>query len=149
MKTPKILPPVYLLLYLLIALALHRWMPIVWVVPQSLRLFGVVPLVAGFLLLSWGATLFKTKGTAIKPFEPSTTLVTQGPYRFTRNPMYLGAITFLTGIAIMLGSLAAFVAPVAMFVTLQRIFIPAEEAMMEQTFGQAYRDFKQRVRRWI
>ena len=148
--TPKkILPPVYFLFYLFLAWALHRTVPIVWVIPEPWRLWGLAPVVAGITLVLSCVGLFKARGTAIKPYEASATLVVEGPYRFTRNPMYVGIVTFLTGIAVMLGSLAAFLAPVAMFATLACVFVPMEEKMMEETFGQQYRDFKARVRRWI
>jgi len=149
MKSRKVLPPVYFLIYLIAAVGLHWAFPIARIVPEALRLWGVAPLAAGFAVMSWAAMLFKAKGTAIKPFEQSTTLVLGGPYRFTRNPMYLGLVLMLVGVALLLGSLAAFLSPIAMFVTLRGLFIPGEEHMLEQTFGQPYRDYIQRVRRWI
>lgn len=104
---------------------------------------------AGLAVVLWSARLFAAKKTAIKPFEVSSALVIEGPFRFSRNPMYLGMITLLSGVAVLLGSLSAWLTPLAMFITLQKIFIPAEEAMMETAFGKEYREYKRRVRRWL
>ncbi|MEE8233425.1 MAG: isoprenylcysteine carboxylmethyltransferase family protein, partial [Gammaproteobacteria bacterium] len=95
------------------------------------------------------ALYFKKSGTAIRPFETSTVLVKGGPYRFTRNPMYLGMVLILIGMAIYLGSLTPwFVIPV-FFLIIQEWFIKYEEPFLENTFGKEYQDYKTKVRRWI
>lgn len=63
--------------------------------------------------------------------------------------MYLGLVMMLVGTAVLLGSLAAWLAPLAMLVTLQRVFIPHEERLLEQRFGEAYRAYTHSVRRWL
>ena len=103
----------------------------------------------GFALIASSALYFKKSATAIRPFEPSTTLVKGGPYRFTRNPMYLGMVLILIGTAIYLGSLTPwFVIPV-FFLIIQEWFIKHEEPFLENIFGKEYQDFKTKVRRWI
>ena len=97
----------------------------------------------------WADGLFKKVSTEVKSFDKPTILVTEGPFRISRHPMYLGFVALLLGVAIMLGSLAAFIAPIAMFITLATIFIPFEESMCEETFGQEYLDYKTRVRCWL
>ena len=70
-------------------------------------------------------------------------------YRLTRNPMYLGMLTVLTGVAVLTGSLAPFLGPVLFVPVLNSRVIRHEEAMLEAQFGDEYRQFKQSVRRWI
>ena len=83
------------------------------------------------------------------PFDEATTLVTGGSYRFTRNPMYLGMVLILLGAALGRGSLGAFL-PIPAFVwVIRRQFVLPEERFLEEAFGDAYRAYKQRVRRWI
>ena len=97
----------------------------------------------------WADNLFKKVGTEVNSFDKPTILVTEGLFRISRHPMYLGFVVLLIGVAIMLGSLTGFLAPVAMFITLATIFIPFEEKGCEETFGQAYLDYKRRVRCWL
>lgn len=70
-------------------------------------------------------------------------------YRITRNPMYLGMVTALTGVALIFGSLSPFSAPVLFVPVLNARVIRHEEHMLEERFGDDYRDFKQSVRRWL
>ena len=103
----------------------------------------------GFGMMFWAWKLFHIQGTAVHPFEESSHFIQGGPYRLTRNPMYLGMTLILLGIALVAGTPPAFVAPAGFFVTIHLLFIPYEEEKMEKKFGAAYCDFKRRVRRWI
>jgi len=104
---------------------------------------------AGALLSLWAALLFRQAGTTIKPFRQSSALVSRGPYNVTRNPMYLGMVIALIGVAIRLGSLTPFVVvPVFAFV-IQTSFIQSEERLLEETFGPEYARYRARVRRWL
>ena len=85
----------------------------------------------------------------IKPFKRSSVLVTTGPYRYSRNPMYLGLVLILIGIAILQGSISpVLVIPVFIWLITNNI-IKKEEKMLEETFGDAYLEYKKQVRRWI
>ncbi len=97
----------------------------------------------------WADGLFKRKNTTVKPFEKSSALILEGPFRFSRHPMYLGMVIALLGVAIILGSLITFLVPIAFFVSMQIVFIRHEEKALEQTFGQEYLDYKNRVRSWL
>ncbi len=143
------LPPVYFLAALLVAIGLHRWLPIVTILPAPWNQFGVLPLVLGLGAVLVSATAFHKAGTAIKPFEDSSVLVTHGFYRYTRNPMYLGMLLTLGGIAMLLGSLSPFFTLPPLAYILTRRFIVREEAMLEARFGDEYRRFRERVRRWL
>ena len=145
----RIVPPGWLLLALLAALALHRLLPFSRVIPASLHWLGVAPLAAGVALAVGGVGTFRRAGTPVIPFERSTALVTGGIYRFTRNPMYLGLTLCLTGAAWLLGTAGAF-APLPVFVwIIHSGYIRAEERFLEEIFGAEYARYKVRVRRWL
>jgi protein-S-isoprenylcysteine O-methyltransferase Ste14 len=145
----RIVPPVYFFAALIAEAALHRYAPIAAIVPAPIDLAGAALVAAGLTLTLWAAGLFRIARTPVRPFEPSTALVTSGVYRVTRNPMYLGMIVVLLGVALLLGSLAAF-APVPLFFwQIQRKFIVPEEAFLEGIFGEQYLAYQRRVRRWV
>ena len=75
--------------------------------------------------------------------------MTSGVFQFTRNPMYLGMTLILFGVSVCVGSMTAFVSPVAFFFISERRFIPPEEVVMENLFGENYLEYKRRVRRWV
>lgn len=145
----KMLPPVWFVLSLIAMAALHWMAPVARIIPAPWNWLGLVPLLGGVALTISGAGLFKRAGTGIKPFSEVTTLVTAGPYRFTRNPMYLGLVAALIGVATLLGTLTPWlvVPPFAWWIN--RRFIAQEEVMLEARFGAEYVRFKERVRRWI
>ena len=145
----RILPPAWFLPAALLTIGLHYVMPIMRVVPAPWSYSGALLVVLGLVISATGAGAFKRVGTPVVPFEPSTTLVTDGLYQFTRNPMYLGLVLALLGAAILLGSLGAFV-PVPVFAwILHTQFIKGEERFLEEIFGERYLAYKQRVRRWL
>ena len=105
---------------------------------------------AGIALAAWGRFLFASENTEIMPTSVSNKkLVTRGPFRFTRNPMYLGLVLLSVGIAFAFGALAYFLVPVGLFVICNNGFIPFEEAKMQRQFGEEYGAYLHRVRRWI
>jgi protein-S-isoprenylcysteine O-methyltransferase Ste14 len=148
-QSRRILPPVYLLLAIILMVALDRIAPVARWVPGWLRWLGLVPLVGGAALAIHAAGLFTKAGTTVRPFEPSTALVTSGAYRFTRNPIYLAMIIFLIGIGLLLSSLTPFLVIPAFALLIDRRFIRVEEAMLRDAFGPAYAEFTSRVRRWL
>jgi len=76
-------------------------------------------------------------------------MITSGPYKFTRNPMYLGMSLLFFGLAIFLGSLVAFSFPLLFIILMDATFIPQEEKNLERRFGKKYIEYKNKVRRWI
>jgi len=106
--------------------------------------------VAGFCLALWGRLTFARVSAEIRPASPkNSTLVTNGPFRFTRNPMYLGILIFMTGLSLLIGTIAVFIADLVYLLWANFISIPYEEDKMERQFGDEYRSYKKRVRRWL
>ena len=86
----------------------------------------------------------------MQPTSPANQkLVTTGPYRFTRNPMYLGLTIATFGIAVWVGAWPMFIVPAAVFLTAGLVHIPFEEAKMRRQFGTNYDDYTRKVRRWV
>ncbi len=148
MISKKILPPTYLLISILIMLALHFLLPVRKVIPSPYRYLGILPLITGILLNIWSDQIFKKVRTTVKPFEQSSRLVIEGPYRFSRHPMYLGMILILAGLAVLLGTITP-AAVIPEFIWMSKRFIDIEEKAMEETFGDEYLAYSKRVRRWI
>lgn len=105
--------------------------------------------VIGFLLMFEGWRLFKRAHVAICPTAPTKRLVTDGLYRVTRNPMYLGLVLMLAGAAIGVGTVPFYAATIVYFLIVDRVFCRYEEAKLAARFGSHYTDYAQRVRRWL
>jgi protein-S-isoprenylcysteine O-methyltransferase Ste14 len=144
-----IIPPI-LFLMCLILMALLRWLwPIKMLFPMPWSLLGIVPIILGLISGFLGAFKFRSAGTNIRPFRDADKLVTTGPYRFTRNPMYLGLVLVLTGAWILMGALSPVIGVVIFVVTADRWYIRFEEKMLQQKFGAAFGEYRSKVRRWI
>ena len=145
----KIIPPFYFFASMVLMVGLHHHQPIVQIISEPVSYTGVILIITGFVMISWGANAFRKAETPVKPFEQSTTLVLHGLYRYTRNPMYLGFIIILCGSGILLGSLFPFLVIPVFFLIIQEGFIKHEELFLGNIFGDEYREYKSRVRRWL
>jgi len=141
-------PPHYFFFCLVLSVALYSIFPSVNFIRYPWSLAGLLLMVKGlaFVLISWA--LFKKYKTP-EGFQKSTNLVTKGLYRYSRNPMYLGGIIFLTGMSIILGNVISFVSPVLFFLVVNFMFIPYEEEKAEREFDLEYLEYKKRTRRWF
>jgi protein-S-isoprenylcysteine O-methyltransferase Ste14 len=149
MERQPITPPTCLFVAVLLMVALHLACPLAGVVAPPWTLAGVAPVLVGLAVNVWASAIFGKTRTTIKPSEQSTHLVVDGPFRFSRHPMYAGMVLVLAGVAVMLGTVAPF-AVIPAFVWLMQVrFVRPEERSMEETFGQAYTEYKKRVRQWI
>ena len=149
MKTSKFLPPAYFKICLLLAIGLHFIFPIRHLIHSPFRYTGIVLIGIGIWLNIWSDLLFKSSKTTVKPFENSTALVTEGPFRLSRHPMYLGMTAILLGLAVILGSLITFLVPVAFVIAMEVMFIQYEEKHMNAVFGEEYVLYRNKVRRWL
>ena len=104
----------------------------------------------GFMALAiWAIMTFSRAGTRVETVKPTTAIVANGPYRWTRNPIYLGMMLGLVGLAIAFDTLWLLVALIAFYLVIRYGVVAREEVYLERTFGSMYLDYKSRVRRWI
>jgi len=142
------IPPNYFYLSLIIDLLFYYLLPQFNLINYSYRWMGLPLLVFGSLLVLYSYWQFSKARTSEK-IEKSYSLVIKGLYRYSRNPMYLGAVIFLIGLSIFLGNLISFFIPVVFFLVINYMFIPYEEEKGEKEFGKKYLDYKKRVNRWL
>jgi protein-S-isoprenylcysteine O-methyltransferase Ste14 len=110
---------------------------------------GAALLAAGLGWMLWAAWMFRQAATTIRPTAVPSILVDEGPYRYGRNPMYLGMTVALLGVGLALGAPFMAVAAVAFAVIVHRVHIPFEEAQLRRAFGGWYSDYAATVRRWL
>ena len=143
-------PPVVALIVALLMWNASAWWPVLdlpaWRIPLVLLLVA-----AGAALDLSGLWAFHRAKTTVNPMKPDKTssLVSSGVYRLTRNPMYLGLAFFLSAGAVMLWSPLALLGPPAFVAYINRFQIKPEERVMRERFGEAYTDYCARVRRWF
>jgi protein-S-isoprenylcysteine O-methyltransferase Ste14 len=111
---------------------------------------GIVLIVAGFALSAWGRLTFRSNQAEIFPWSEShSALVTNGPFRFTRNPMYAGFVVLSVGAALVVGTWLMWLVPIIVFALDHFVIIPFEERSMQRTYGDEFSAYSARVRRWI
>lgn len=144
-------PPLIYLLLLVLGIWTGRKLnlPGIGLDESAVTVIGALLAVIGIIVNFAGAGLFHKLRTAIIPFKPATKLVTSGIYGWTRNPMYLGMALIYAGIAILFDSILALALLPLVLAIIQTKVIAREEVYLERRFGDAYRDYKRRVRRWI
>jgi protein-S-isoprenylcysteine O-methyltransferase Ste14 len=140
-------PPAIVGALLLLAWLLHRALPMPLTGP--LPLAGPVVMAIGAALAAWALALMLRASTDPRPDRPDRVLIESGPFRFSRNPIYLGILTFTAGLALGWGSLWGWLAVVLAFLALDRLVVPREERYLRQRFGAAYEAYAARVRRWV
>ena len=144
----KFYPPHYLL-------ALSLCMLVTWFFgetsPQTVPfiLIGLSLIGFGFLLAFNSISRFIKAKTGVVPFSKSTALITEGFYKYTRNPMYVGMNSFLLGLLIILNNPINFIFLVIFFFIVRNLFVIKEEVQMLETFGEEYLAYKNKVRRWL
>ena len=143
-------PWVFVLGYLVGVAIEMAWPPRVLAVQAPrLNLAGAVVFAVGAGIAAWGWLTFHKAGTTTIPGKVSTRLVTWGPYRFTRNPMYVGLTIAYLGEAGILQQLWPVVFLPLVLAYVDRVVIPVEEANLQRVFGDAYDEYRRRVRRWV
>jgi protein-S-isoprenylcysteine O-methyltransferase Ste14 len=145
----KLLPPALVGIIIIVMCATGIVLPGPVIVPQPYNWLGLVLVVGGVATGFIGARQFDKVGTNIKTFNDPTILVTDGLFRWSRNPMYLGFTLFLLGLAILLGTLVPFLGPTAFAVIADRWYIQFEEQALRRTFGERYEVYARTTRRWI
>lgn len=146
------LPPVAVVLLLMLAMRLVVPVsPDIIGRPEQMRVLGHIVLFSGLLLAVAGAASFWRHRTTADPMRPQRTsaLVDSGVFRWTRNPMYLGFVLVLLGVALRFDAWLALAGPVLLAAWLQRFQIRPEERILRDRFGAAFDDYCRRVPRWF
>jgi protein-S-isoprenylcysteine O-methyltransferase Ste14 len=140
-------PPLVFLAALVIGCFLNWLHPLQ--LPLPLHIAGGILILAGVTFGLWGIHAFHRAGTAVRPDLPVTALVTDGPFQYTRNPLYMGLTTIYVGIALSSGVLWFLVTLLPVLGIVHWKIVRREEQFLEAKFGEVYRDYKTRVRRWV
>jgi protein-S-isoprenylcysteine O-methyltransferase Ste14 len=145
----RVPPPLFYVAGFLVGLALEAAVPIDRP-PLAVTLGGALLGGAGWLVLDGAAMLsFRRARTSMIPMKPSSALVAGGPYRFTRNPMYVGMAFLYAGLAFAVGLVWPLIALPAVIAAVDRLVIAREEAYLARRFGRPYREYMASVRRWV
>lgn len=142
------IPPVFLLLSIGIIPICYFFVEDCNIINFPLNLLGILFIIIAISITGKTRDLFKKHKTTLN-IEKSSSMITEGPFARTRNPMYIGMILLLTGLACLSGNVLALLSPLAFFVCISIFFIPKEEKLMLEVFGKDYLEYKQKVRRWI
>ncbi|RFU13164.1 isoprenylcysteine carboxylmethyltransferase family protein [Rhodobacteraceae bacterium W635] len=143
------LPPVWFAGFCAAAWLLARELPLVRAFGPLFWGLGILLGLAGLAAIGWSAWWFWHKRTSIEPHHDPSALIVEGPYRFSRNPIYLGLLAMLTGYVLWLGVLSPVLLPWLFAVVLERRFIQPEEERLIDAFGLEARRYLQKTRRWL
>ena len=145
----RIFPPGIVAASALVGVGLQYLWSLGLVAQPAGRWIGGALILAWLVLAGFAVGIFWRAGTTAHPTGEVKAFVIAGPYRFTRNPMYLGLLLLQGGFAFVLGNAWVLLLTVPSFVVLDRIVIPGEERHLEAKYGAAYNDFRRHVRRWL
>ena len=149
MKKRNIYPPTYFNVIIIIMIILHFVIPIAYFIIDYWKLIGIIPAFIGVYLNLAADNEIKKNNTTVKPGEESEILITNGVFRISRNPMYLGMALIHLGIGIFLGSLTPFLIIPIFIVLVDKNFVEVEELLPEEKFGTYWIDYKNITRKWI
>jgi len=145
----RLIPPIVYFGPFTLMWALHWWRP--WTIPggAALGVTGLALILVGIALSFWSAATFRHAHTTIIPWEQVSAMVTTGPFRFSRNPIYLAdAIAFL-GASLLIHSWWPLLVLPGVLLVIRRMVVDREELYLTERFGEAYREYRLRVRRWL
>jgi protein-S-isoprenylcysteine O-methyltransferase Ste14 len=146
--TPGVIAPPPLIA--LGAIALGLGIEEIWPIDGPRHLAGgIAVFLLGFALAGWAMASFRRAGTNIQTRQPATTVVAAGPYRFTRNPIYIGMVVGILGVGLAAGSTWTMLMALPFLVVIDRGVIAREERYLAAKFGEQYDAYRGRVRRWI
>ena len=147
--TPKIPPPILLLIFVSIAMLFGIFLPIPIPVPAWVPWLGGALTIAGLAFAFWAVQTMRRAKTTLEPFMMPSALVVDGPFRISRNPIYVAYVCAGIGIPLVLGHYWGVILSFFVIDLYNRLVIDPEEALLDKKFGQAYRDYKAKVRRWL
>lgn len=144
-------PPLIFAAFLAAGIAIDRFVTrwTTFVPPVTRHVLASLLCLAGLVLVAWALGLFRKSGTRAEPWQPSSVLVVEGVYRFTRNPMYLGMAAIYAGVALLFDSAAALLLGIPLLLIIRYAVIAREERYLLARFGDDYRRYMDEVRRWL
>jgi len=145
----RIPPPLIFASGLIAGLLLEKLLPVVLLPPALVWVAAPIFLLLGVVLTAWSTFSFHRHRTTPIPIRPASALVVSGPYRFTRNPMYVGMACFYLAFALWFNIFWALIALCAVIAIVHVYVIGREERYLERKFGESYREYRARVRRWL
>lgn len=143
------LPPIWLLLALGVGWFLATYLPLVQAFGPAFRVAGLVLSLAGIAAIFWSAWWFWRKKTTIEPHHTPGRLIVEGPYVYSRNPIYLGMAMILTGAVLWWGALSAVPLPLAFVAIIHTRFVLPEEAALRAAFGTEAEQYIAATRAWF
>ncbi len=147
MNLIKLNPPNYLYIAFLLMLALYLFFPGARVITYPYHLTGMLFIVLGSLLNVAADRAFKENNTMVKPLLDASFLITGGVFRLSRNPMYLGYVLILLGIAFIMGTASPFIIVLLFALLMDRVFIKHEERRLEAIFAETWFQYRSKIRR--
>jgi protein-S-isoprenylcysteine O-methyltransferase Ste14 len=145
-----VLPPVLVGGMLLIGVLIHYALWTVTLLPTVFaRVLGVAVFISAGVLAHLAHLAMKRVGTNVLPTQPTLALATDGPYRFSRNPLYIAAIGVYLGVTLWVNGLAPLLLMLPMMCLLHWGIVLREERYLKSKFGNAYQSYQQTVRRWL
>lgn len=144
----KISPPI-LYKWFIVLMLVSAFLPVPKQIQFPFNLIGIILFVAGAYIAIDTKRMFKKTSTPVSYLADPVKLHTKGIFRFTRNPMYLGITIGLAGIAILTGNIYNFAFSILYLVLMDVLFVRQEEEKLENEFGESYRQYKKRTRRWL
>ena len=145
----RVHPPIIYAISILSGVGLNNLWPLPMPFGLHDRLYGSIIIALSVGIAAWALLHFHRNDTDVRPDKPDRTLITSGPYRFTRNPLYIVLTLVQITVAIWLDNLWILLLVVVSVIVITRYAISREERYLEQLFGQEYLKYKQRVRRWF
>ena len=145
----RIPPPLIFVGGLIVGLSISAWFPTSYIGSFAAHTVGGTLVVLGVLLAASAIRIFVKSGTNLRPDRPSSALATGGPYRFTRNPMYLSLTVVYVGVAVFMQSLWSLLLLPFLLSFIQNKIIRREEDYLDRRFGDYYARYRSRVRRWL
>jgi protein-S-isoprenylcysteine O-methyltransferase Ste14 len=144
-----IFPPLLLGLTLLSIIVLNWLLPLPIPLKSVAVALGIVLAILGMGSTAWGRTTLLQAGTNVNPLNPTTAIVSEGPFRLSRNPLYVGGTSFFVGLSLAIGTWWGCILLIPFALILHYGIILPEERYLEQKFGDSYLTYKRAVRRYL
>jgi len=145
----KFNPPIIYRSFIVLMIVIYLTLPATRVIPFPANLTGIVLFLMGAHMASSAKKRFQERNIPIRPQDTPMALETDGAFRYTRNPMYLGIAIGLLGLAVLMRSYVNLAFPIVFLIVMDVAFVRREEEILEERLGDEYLAYKARIRRWI